>query len=428
MTTRIPVTVRFCSDWHVGQGAGRPKDLDAMVRRDSDGYPYLPAKTLVGMWRDACERVATGLDRGNGGWSKLVVSLFGSEPKRSGTGTTPPVPARIFPSPCRYPAAVKAQIGPEVLTFPKIEVRIDSGTGAAMDDHLRTAEMARAGSELEGAIEVDFDGWNGNTREAALALLRAGLVELKRAGGKRRRGAGRVEVEAVEGLPELREALAILDNTAPNAAGARTATSHVAKLGGTSGSQWYEADLVIELHQPLVAADRTVGNVVTTRDFVPGTFLMGPVVAALPGGWQGLLGKVQAGELRILNAYREVADRRGLPVPHCLFYEKGKGGLAGGGTVWNRLKTDPPGNTQAVQHRRGYVAGDGAPTLLETVPVGAHTHGTIDDSVQRPTEAVGGVYTYEAIEPTVAFRSKVLIRTDQKPDGFEVSARLGTSK
>ena len=30
--------------------------------RDADGLPFVPAKTLRGIWRDACERVAYGLD------------------------------------------------------------------------------------------------------------------------------------------------------------------------------------------------------------------------------------------------------------------------------------------------------------------------------------------------------------------------------
>ena len=54
MTT---LCITFDSDWHIGTGAGVPGDLDAVVRRDADGLPVVPARTVVGLWRDGCERV-----------------------------------------------------------------------------------------------------------------------------------------------------------------------------------------------------------------------------------------------------------------------------------------------------------------------------------------------------------------------------------
>lgn len=423
----IAVTIRFMSDWHVGQGAGRPKDLDAMVRPDVEGYPYVPAKTLGQMWRDACERVAAGLDEETDtGWSDLVVHLFGSQPRDSKPGDSP-IPARLHPSPCRYPMAVRSKLHPDWLTFPKIEVAIDPSTGAARHDHLRTVEMARVGSKLYGDVRLDVDDWDEATKTAALALLRAGLVELTRLGGKRRRGAGRVEVTA-EDLPDLKGALRILERDAPTIQ-ARSVNTVTAPLADHDAHTWFAAELTIELHQPVVVADRTAGNVVSTRDYIPGTFLLGPVVGALDGGWQNLLPKVQAGAVRVLNAYRDVAGNRGLPVPFSLFHEKGEGGLADGTKVWNLLHAQVPTGTQPVQHRRGYVAGDRAQTRLETVEIGTHTHSTIDDEVQRPTERVGGVYTYQTIQPGTIFRSKVLVSADEEPAGdFEVEVNLGTSK
>src|SRR5262245_40402463 len=75
-------TLRMISDWHVGSGAGRPGNIDRLVRRDADGLPYVPAKTLTGIWRDACERVSLGLDDGNeaGPWSQWVSFIFGDQP------------------------------------------------------------------------------------------------------------------------------------------------------------------------------------------------------------------------------------------------------------------------------------------------------------------------------------------------------------
>jgi CRISPR-associated protein Csx10 len=49
------ITVKMLSDWHIGCGAGRTGDIDSLVQRDQNGFPYIPAKTLTGIWRDACE-------------------------------------------------------------------------------------------------------------------------------------------------------------------------------------------------------------------------------------------------------------------------------------------------------------------------------------------------------------------------------------
>ncbi|HBL14417.1 MAG TPA: hypothetical protein DD379_24120, partial [Cyanobacteria bacterium UBA11162] len=60
----LKVTIKLESDWHIGSGAGRPGDVDRLVQRDRNGLPYIPGKTLTGIWRDACELVALGLDNG----------------------------------------------------------------------------------------------------------------------------------------------------------------------------------------------------------------------------------------------------------------------------------------------------------------------------------------------------------------------------
>ncbi|HET6382576.1 MAG TPA: RAMP superfamily CRISPR-associated protein, partial [Armatimonadota bacterium] len=78
----LSLTLSMESDWHVGLGAGRRGDADRLIRRDQDGLPYVPARTLLGIWRDSCEVVARGLDDGapDGPWSAWVNALFGDQP------------------------------------------------------------------------------------------------------------------------------------------------------------------------------------------------------------------------------------------------------------------------------------------------------------------------------------------------------------
>ncbi|MFM7857195.1 MAG: RAMP superfamily CRISPR-associated protein, partial [Flammeovirgaceae bacterium] len=74
--------IEMKSDWHIGSGTGIAGGIDRLVRRDKNGLPYLPAKTITGVWRDACELLAFGLDGGSehGAWQQWVDYLFGDQP------------------------------------------------------------------------------------------------------------------------------------------------------------------------------------------------------------------------------------------------------------------------------------------------------------------------------------------------------------
>ena len=70
------------SDWHIGCGKGEHGGVDALVDRDKDGLPFIVARSVRGMWRDAAEQLAFGLDEGEqtGSWQKLLIHIFGSQP------------------------------------------------------------------------------------------------------------------------------------------------------------------------------------------------------------------------------------------------------------------------------------------------------------------------------------------------------------
>src|SRR5437899_1282259 len=86
---RLVLRLEFTSDWHLGSGMGRPGHVDRLVARDGDDLPYVPAKSLTGIWRDACERLAFGLDNGQpGAWIAWVRYLFGDQPARGETDPT----------------------------------------------------------------------------------------------------------------------------------------------------------------------------------------------------------------------------------------------------------------------------------------------------------------------------------------------------
>ncbi len=51
--TEVNVSIELLSYWQAGSGEGVRPFLDAVSRRDQDGLPYLPGKTIKGIWREA---------------------------------------------------------------------------------------------------------------------------------------------------------------------------------------------------------------------------------------------------------------------------------------------------------------------------------------------------------------------------------------
>ena len=151
--------------------------------------------------------------------------------------------------------------------------------------------------------------------------------------------------------------------------------------------------LVLNLTGPLAVSSRTVGNVVETLDFLPGSYLLPHVTQTLTRLGVDPRGAIQRGDLCVLPATLEVGGERGRPAPMALFHEK-----EDKTKIVNRLLSGEPEGKQLKRHRAGYVGAGNAPNP-HTVPLAVRTHNTVEDGRQRPTSDVGGVYTYEAIAP-----------------------------
>jgi CRISPR-associated protein Csx10 len=428
MADPLRMEIEFISDWQVGTGTRAPT-IDVLVARDRDGLPCVPAKTLIGIWRDACEVAARALDGGAAGaWTGWVRYLFGDQATDPRPGAVPPSPAALRVSPAGFGPAIRERLRPvgpgegsepadlrrlrEAFTFVKPGVRIDERSGRAMDDFLRFEEVARAGAVLSAPVELP-EGLGGTGREAALALLAAGATLIERLGGGRRRGLGRCRVRLLEGDSEV-DALRLLERVEVPPEPGPPEPPPAAAQPLTGSGEWIGQDLRLVLRRPVVAAAQVVGNVTETLDHVPGAVLLAWFSAELgrlgvdPAPW------VREGLVQLLPAVPEVEGRRGLPVPLCLRRPK-EGGGEGEVEAHNALfDSDPKDGEGAVvqtkQLRTGYLAplGDGSFRCRDLSPT-SHTSNTIADDLQRPTAEVGGLYTYQAIPAGTVLRSRLLL-------------------
>jgi len=421
MVYSFKIKLNMTSDWHIGSGTGRG-DIDSLVQLDQDDLPYIPAKTLTGILRDSCEIVALGLDNGQDGgmWQQWVDYLFGDQPALERTAVeAAPRPAALSIRSAHLPEALKKALNSQsklkkAITFIKPETRIDSFSGCADDQSLRFLEMVRCGTTLE-TQECQLSLPTSATeaqKKTALALLIAAAKMTTRIGGKRRRGAGLCEV-AVELPPNLQTSLQFLseqENPPALPESSEVDNLNIQPVTNTTISEWYTLDFNITAKTPIVINSRTVGNVVETLDYLPGKYFL-PILHKKLGQWLDISQAIAQSDLIVTHATIKVDNQAGRPTPFCLFADKVKGGLDKG-LVYNRLTEPEPNETQLKGIRGGYL-GKFAQNHLpnhQKIDTIIYTHNTIQDEVQRPTDQVGGIYSYEAIPSGTTFRAQLRLK------------------
>lgn len=417
MAKRISLKITMLSDWHIGAGSGRSGNIDSLVRRDADGFPYIPGKTLVGVIRDACETVADSLGVN---WPKYAELLFGSQPALSKeTGViAKPTPAALALDSAYYPKSIRIGIENKpalrnALTFVKPGVAIDPETGRSKEDFLRFQEMARAGGKLFAEGYLDLSGYDDDTQKNALALLYAGCKFVDQLGGKRRRGAGRcrIEFDIPNGWKET------LEKGVEEPVKTDTDSEEVIDTK-TGDKVTYK--LTIETLSPVAVTSRVVGNVNETHKYIPGTYFL-PVLSSLFGKGY-VTNAIMSNSLAVTNAYPAINGDAALPVPFCLFSEK-----LNDENVVNRALLENTLGKQLKQWRGDFVTFGENDTTIHYAEVETQlvTHNAVDDDTQRPEEAA--VYSIQSIAPGNKFIAYLTANRDDL-GGVWDNIRLGTAK
>jgi len=422
LPSSFKVQVEMLSDWHIGSGAGRSGEIDSLVKRDHNDLPYIPAKTLTGILRDACELVAQGLDNNqeSGIWQEWVNYLFGDQPadpnRRVELSINQPISAALSIRAAHLPESLSKTIHSkhptisrqltQAITFIKPGIKIDVNSGCAEKDCLRLEEQVRMGAILTADCTLKLPEQK-EQQETAYALLMAGAAMVERLGGNRRRGGGKCALTLLDNLEG--KWLKWLENPASLPKGNEQESRQAAIPELKASQEWVSVPLQINLRSPLIISKRTVGNVVETLDYIPGTHLLRLVARRLEKLGVDLRDFITNGDLLVTNGTLEIDGEQGKPVPFALFYEKLAGGFDKRGKIYNRLVQAEPEKEQLKGYRGGYIKPSSQPKY-KTVDLTLGTHNTIEDSYQRPTREVGGVYSYEAIKTGTIFRAELRLR------------------
>ena len=462
MTTDLgELSVAFASDWHVGTGLSQSGGLDRLIARErvevteeggitpiSFDIPFLPAKSLTGILRDAAERLAFGLDEGTfGEWSDLVDFIFGAAPTSTAGDHRP---ARLSIRPARLPdsiAARAARSGDRLSTGRHSTAMTE--LGAARDHTLRYIEVGRADAVFVGPVQLDTRALDPDAIELVKAFIVVAASLIEGIGAGRRRGLGRCRVEisprtGEDDWPNLTAAVALLRRTGtPSAALSPVVTAPTTSASGnpdpssptTRGpSQSVVIALDIECRTPVIAAPSTESNVVSSSDHIPGRIILPVATDRLSQIGLDAPSLIQSGSLSVEHGYPFVDGVRLLPMP--FIFSELKRPTPDSDRYWNTLLAVPP--SQAKQVRSGFVHLGADGSLLRTHTVmDIRAHNSINDVSQRPDASVGGLFTYEAIAAGSTFRAILRIDMPTSPsspstseivDALTGEASIGTSR
>ncbi len=425
----IDLTIDMTSDWGVGSGTARHGSIDRCVRRDVDGLPYLPGRSLRGVLREACAQAAAALDDGKpGAWTDLWLQVFG---QRKGGGRVIVPSARLSPE-VRTRLLTHPGLA-EATWFVRSSTAIDPASGVAKHDTLRVDERVRAGARLLSTLELDVDNewWVGPESNGLHLLLLAGARLIWSVGGKRRRGVGRCEVTIRTG----RTLASLLDESQPPAPCLlpprvfATTDSEPATAAPDDQASWRRHVFTVDCLEPVMCPDRERGNVLAGLDHIPGGVLLALIGRTCGAAVPGL---VASGSLVVTDARPAPAGsiKPWLPAPAAIHAPKVPAADERAKAL-NVLRADWTREDGAFVQTRSLgglclPVADDAVESLTWQGLAPDTHAAIDRLTQRP--ALNGVFTYEVIPAGTRLIGEILTRgEDLDPSLIAGRHRVGTA-
>lgn len=419
MRKDFTITITMESDWHIGTGAGKAKEVDRLVRKDKKGLPIIPGRTLKGILKDSAEVIAGGL---GGTWPDWVDHVFGDSPAElwqteEGSPRSPLPGALDIRSAELSPALRSALAADQGLipflytTRPGVAV---SKEGVAKDDFLRLEERTRGGLTLTARASLEGSEDSINKATALLAAAAAWTVRL---GGKRRRGAGKCTI-VIEGMTSA-AAAGVIDKDPGSPPEVVQPESSSSAGNGVEPTSTFR--LKLRTLSPLCMTSKVEGNVVFSNDCIPGGMLLGAIGSAMGEKAAAFWKAVDAGNVRVSFGMPRFGESRGLPMPFAIEHRKGDEKKIRNGFIAVR-------EAYWKQARKGYWAKSGEEFIWDSPKKSVISHNVIEDQHQRPTSAVGGVFTYHSVDSHTPYECLVTLPSSLAKELEGKTLRIGRSK
>ena len=185
----LQYSITFHGDWHCGSGMAAGAELDALVIKDGRGLPYIPGKTIKGLFREQAEML---IDCMYQDWGERFNSLMGQRVTSGETNKIPEEMGTLFFSNATFNEQTAKELESKklipLLYHTIASTKIDEN-GVAKDHSLRSIQVV---------VPCTLYGQTENIPAEILPLIEQGLKLIKRLGTHRHRGLGRCELNIIK--------------------------------------------------------------------------------------------------------------------------------------------------------------------------------------------------------------------------------------
>ena len=246
------ITAKIDTALCIGDSGASETGADRATVKTSDGKLYIPASTLKGIWRHACEAIARGQEKDvcNSPRAEtmcridhcIICQIFGS----------PTLESRIFINDLIADSALAAES-----TEIRSGVTINRNRRVTEDKRLYFTETSLSNAELKFSGDVTI---GSEITDEQIDLLSAGLKYIHAIGSGKTRGLGWLQIEQEERIPATQEVQSI----------------------ATDSEESTELSIKVTLESPIITGGRKPsGQAVETVQYIRGGLIRGAVAKAL---------------------------------------------------------------------------------------------------------------------------------------------------
>ena len=246
------ITAKIDTALCIGDSGASESGVDRATVKTSDDKLYIPASTLKGIWRHACEAIARGQEKDVCDSPRaetmcrkdhcIICQIFGS----------PTLESRIFINDLMIDADLETQ-----LTAIRSGVSINRNRRVAEDHRLYFTEtsLPNAGFEFSGDVTI-----GSKITDEQIDLLSAGLKYIHAIGSGKTRGLGWLSIEHKETTSDTQEVESI----------------------ETDSETFTELSIKVTLESPIITGGRKPsGQAAETVQYIRGGLIRGAVAKAL---------------------------------------------------------------------------------------------------------------------------------------------------
>lgn len=197
MLNNIKYKIEFFTDWHCSSGLTSGSDIDLLVIKDRDNFPFVPGKTIKGLLREAIEDIILlrSCYANNTEVVAAIQNIFGNKCDLTSTqneASDKTIKGYSYFTNAELSPCIRAAIKQEELSsylYRRLSSTAINDCGVAKKHSLR---------KIQTTIPCELYGEIHDIEESFTPLIISALKSIKRLGYNRNRGLGRCNFTIIE--------------------------------------------------------------------------------------------------------------------------------------------------------------------------------------------------------------------------------------